>query len=73
VGSLEDLYPADTGSAAVLAAPPQQDSAAATSSVVASGSDHPDNTLALRAGVGIVGAAVVLMLVLCARRLSRRR
>ena len=73
VGSLEDLYPAEDGSDAVLAAPPQQDSAAATSSVVASGSDHPDNTLALRAGVGIVGAAVVVVLVLCARRLSRRR
>ncbi|MCQ4120294.1 D-alanyl-D-alanine carboxypeptidase [Rhodococcus sp. FXJ9.536] len=72
VGSLTDLAASEDSSGAVLAATPEQDSAATTSSAVASGSDRAGNTTGLRIGVGVGGTAIILVLLLWARRLLRR-
>lgn len=73
VGSLEDL-PVDEVSgdetAALAAAPPDHASAG---TVQASGSDDTGNSLAVRAGVGVVGTGVVIGLLGWARRLGRVR
>ncbi|MFZ2172436.1 MAG: D-alanyl-D-alanine carboxypeptidase family protein [Rhodococcus sp. (in: high G+C Gram-positive bacteria)] len=73
VGSLSDLHPDEDDSEAVLAVPPGQRPGVSGSAVIASGSDHPDNSLAMRTAVGVCGAGVVLVLLLWARRMLRRR
>lgn len=74
VGSLTERPDEDSsaGSAALMAAPPGT-SGGSAGSVAASGSDDPNNSLAFRAGVGLVGTGVVIGLLGWARKLSRGR
>lgn len=72
VGSLTATEPAEAPDIAEadLAQPPGRVSGGPVS---ASGSDHPNSSLATRVGVGTAGVVVVLGLLGWARRLSRRR
>lgn len=73
VGSLlEHPDEASADDAALLAAPPGATDRPG-GPVMASGSDSPNSSLAVRAGVGVIGTGVVIGLLGWARRLNRGR